>query len=510
MQAKGVAINDDAGLEKEADVMGERAAQAPIVMQAQRQAEASPRLVQAPPLLSLQPIQAKFVKLSEARIEYVQKAQKAAGEDVDAEYLQGLWETDTDQTAGEHGNPNPTLYIQVAKIAPRYVYNNPMAGDSPLVRLFAAVNQVEEAERREAAEDEDRNMLQILSEELPLYTLNEGGPYTPAQIKASIERQVGGQAGEYQINEILKSVLTGGVVEDTSQGGYGNIEFRFKDTEGDFYMESSYYEADALTIADTYPRLAPIPATQTEIDQFRQLYLSAGLPYAAERTGPNFVFIESSQADKFRTALIESGTVGGVQSRTPNLTATNPAAVARPLPAAPLAVPKLRARTYTTRAPRGSREGGQKGAMANYSAHDYVQQFNMAAAAAHSWEWLHIQGARLGGPNRPENLVAGTAEANTQMIPYERAIYRLSTVATPQKPADATWSATVKQDDTGANTQIGDRITMDVAFPQGEPPETEEVHPKEIKAVFPVTVNAVEGAEFTKLDRGIIEGRMKS
>ena len=39
-----------------------------------------------------------------------------------------------------------------------------------------------------------------------------------------------------------------------------------------------------------------------------------------------------------------------------------------------------------------------------------------------SWEWLHIVGHSLGGNNELGNLVAGTVDANTAMIPHEKSI----------------------------------------------------------------------------------------
>ncbi|MEN1835644.1 hypothetical protein AAIM60_22445 [Pseudomonas lijiangensis] len=58
----------------------------------------------------------------------------------------------------------------------------------------------------------------------------------------------------------------------------------------------------------------------------------------------------------------------------------------------------------------------------NYAASVYGEEW----AHARKWEWLHIVAHSLGGNNEVGNLVAGTFEANTQMIPHERAIRDLS------------------------------------------------------------------------------------
>ena len=39
-----------------------------------------------------------------------------------------------------------------------------------------------------------------------------------------------------------------------------------------------------------------------------------------------------------------------------------------------------------------------------------------------SWEWLHVRGKQMGGDFHPNNLVAGTYQANSRMIPFENAI----------------------------------------------------------------------------------------
>ncbi|WP_236393527.1 DNA/RNA non-specific endonuclease [Chitinophaga filiformis] len=163
---------------------------------------------------------------------------------------------------------------------------------------------------------------------------------------------------------------------------------------------------------------------------------------------------------------------------------------------APVTIPKTREKEYDRKAVRGGRGKGQKDAMFGYSARDYVHIYNPRAAAAKSWEWLHIQGSRLGGLNRPENLVAGTAQANTQMIPYERAIFSLSKLSRANKKVKVNWSATLQNDSDGGATHIGNKITINVTLP----PETGAVADpntparRQLASIFPVEINAVEGA----------------
>lgn len=65
-----------------------------------------------------------------------------------------------------------------------------------------------------------------------------------------------------------------------------------------------------------------------------------------------------------------------------------------------------------------SRDSAMGGTARNYAADVIDAEW----ANARSWEWLHIVGHALGGNNEVGNLVAGTFDANTQMIPHEKAI----------------------------------------------------------------------------------------
>jgi hypothetical protein len=67
---------------------------------------------------------------------------------------------------------------------------------------------------------------------------------------------------------------------------------------------------------------------------------------------------------------------------------------------------------------RPSRDGAMGGSALNYAR----EMVDPDWASARQWEWLHIVGHALGGNNEVGNLVAGTFDANTQMIPHERNI----------------------------------------------------------------------------------------
>jgi hypothetical protein len=90
------------------------------------------------------------------------------------------------------------------------------------------------------------------------------------------------------------------------------------------------------------------------------------------------------------------------------------------------------------------RGDGQYANMANTNATGYAYLANVPGWKTQRWEWLHIRGAGLGGATDSTNLVAGTRDANTHMIPFESNIRTLATaVATNQnyKSLDVEWSA---------------------------------------------------------------------
>jgi hypothetical protein len=88
---------------------------------------------------------------------------------------------------------------------------------------------------------------------------------------------------------------------------------------------------------------------------------------------------------------------------------------------------------YTEPAVNGDVTISRDHAMGGYSALNYVQALMGPewAASAQTWEWLHIVGHALGGDNEVGNLVAGTFDPNTQMIPHERVIRDATHVCPP-------------------------------------------------------------------------------
>ncbi|MEH3055354.1 MAG: hypothetical protein PGN13_15350 [Patulibacter minatonensis] len=93
---------------------------------------------------------------------------------------------------------------------------------------------------------------------------------------------------------------------------------------------------------------------------------------------------------------------------------------------------------------RGDVTKKQAAAMGNTSARDYVLAHQPRWTKA-SFEWLHLFGSALGGPNALGNLVAGTFDANTQMLAVEQGLRNYcandENDVTPQSPVYVTVTA---------------------------------------------------------------------
>ena len=66
--------------------------------------------------------------------------------------------------------------------------------------------------------------------------------------------------------------------------------------------------------------------------------------------------------------------------------------------------------------------------MGNWSAKRYAEAAKVDGWEKSRWDWLHIRAARLGGVTDATNLVVGTADANTHMMPFEFHIGELAKI----------------------------------------------------------------------------------
>jgi|GEM_PF-3585265 len=123
-----------------------------------------------------------------------------------------------------------------------------------------------------------------------------------------------------------------------------------------------------------------------------------------------------------------------------------------------LAGPQVTQRVLNlTRFAAADRGPGQSAAMKGTNANAYAMLTDTPGHAASRWEWLHIRGASLGGATTSENLVLGTRDCNTHMMPFEANLRQLAGIAKSNpgryKGLNATWS--VEQPDPRARHRYG-------------------------------------------------------
>lgn len=93
---------------------------------------------------------------------------------------------------------------------------------------------------------------------------------------------------------------------------------------------------------------------------------------------------------------------------------------------------------------RGKTRGlGQAASMSNTNARGYAWAAGMQGWDTRDWEWLHIRGASLGGETSSKNLVLGTYDANTHMMPFEDNVIKIGSILKSYGSAQFTvnWSA---------------------------------------------------------------------
>lgn len=112
---------------------------------------------------------------------------------------------------------------------------------------------------------------------------------------------------------------------------------------------------------------------------------------------------------------------------------------------------------------RGDESNTRNKAMGGLSALNYADQVSFPNAQDHSWEWLHLVGSAIGGDNVEGNLVAGTYDMNTLMIPLEQTIVEYShrPDVTPSNPMKVTAKASLWNNGSN-NTYVAESITLKI------------------------------------------------
>lgn len=95
---------------------------------------------------------------------------------------------------------------------------------------------------------------------------------------------------------------------------------------------------------------------------------------------------------------------------------------------------------------------GQLSNMNNTNARGYAWLLNMDGWNSSSWEWLHIRAASLGGETTSRNLILGTRDANTHMMPFESNVRTLASLIKQHPQLESltvNWKAHYKHPEAG-------------------------------------------------------------
>ncbi len=93
--------------------------------------------------------------------------------------------------------------------------------------------------------------------------------------------------------------------------------------------------------------------------------------------------------------------------------------------------------TYTNKPMARDRGQGQYKNMADTNAAGYAWLANIPAWKNARWEWLHLRAASLGGVTDGSNLVVGTRDCNTNMMPFEANIRALGSIVHDESDYDS-------------------------------------------------------------------------
>lgn len=400
MQMKGkVSINDDEGLEKEADVMGAKAVQ--LQQKNSYQLKINPAPVDNGILVALQD------KRPQALLQ--KRLAEGLANKNDASPLQKKANTI------EHPVPSSGV-VQLGK-KPKVDKSKAFGSRKPkaefktrepfretLREIKTSVNDARthfESIKQRLEDDEDVKLLDDQKSEMNrLFAL---AVTTGTEIRGMPAKRLRNQSGD---RDNLINLLTSYRVL---------INRLIKTTENMFPAHSGGFGAKgrAHDVPDVEINPAVLPVGKTDISTYLSSLKLDG------KALDHKVFKSSAKVDKEKSgpAVI----MGYAQS-----TYGDKPKAFEELKAKLAPVSKLQEATFSN-TPVGKDRGlGQYANMANTNAAGYAALVNVANWQAQRWEWLHIRGAGLGGATDATNLVIGVRDANTHMIPFESNIRLLS------------------------------------------------------------------------------------
>ncbi|MCF6406817.1 hypothetical protein L3C95_28220 [Chitinophaga filiformis] len=234
-----------------------------------------------------QPVQRTLVPLTEARIKRVLEQAQANGDQYDAEELEVMLESEAEQQANAN---TPTLYVRLGEVSDWVFSGVPNIERVNKVDLYVKVSDLalldKESEHTKAA---------YAQQHLPVYTSENAA--TATTINALVGKLRGaspGYAGQAESlwHELTGNAMAGGAHRETSsEGEYGNIEFRFAAAkEGEFYLLKTAGDKKE-EIEKAIPGVRIRSEDAYGLAKVKTAYKNAKLPYYQERSSDISLYV---------------------------------------------------------------------------------------------------------------------------------------------------------------------------------------------------------------------------
>ncbi|MES2936054.1 MAG: hypothetical protein V4864_00140 [Pseudomonadota bacterium] len=162
-------------------------------------------------------------------------------------------------------------------------------------------------------------------------------------------------------------------------------------------------------------------------------------------------------------------------------------------------------RFTTLPAPR-DRGDGQYTNMNKTNARGYAWLHDMPGWKTTAWEWLHVRAASLGGATDGSNLVLGTRDANTLMMPFESNIRMLSGLVKSYPATLDTLAVRWTTEDSEMHAPKTIKITWDLLPKEGAPEKVATLAGKASGEV--VVSNLHTHSNLSKVEVQWIEGQL--
>lgn len=291
---------------------------------------------------------------------------------------------------------------------------------------------------------------------------------------------------------LIKKALNHPLTKDPNRAR--GLQHRFADADGVLFSKLSKKSAEEKlgNLPDSVQFYQiPVDEWRTQIDKYKNFWTEITADFAYGRHFDKRDITPRNDRSKFKI---------GRDSVTDHNHFNNDTHTSKLPAAGPLVqtTPWIDYKRYVNPVKRGK---GQFAAMGKWNALAYAAYWfhhgKPELKLGQDWEWLHVQGAQNGGATNAANLVAGTSTTNSRMIPWEDNINSWTNLAKPENPLSVRYKV-----ERIANTNLGHKIEIDVAAENGIP---DFVRP--IKKASPMSVqfNPLDGTAYDKISNKLTD-----